>query len=332
MSKTQLKLAPIYTEDLKEIYNVLSAIYNTPRPITQDVTAVVNVNNIECTLVIENPMYNFNNNALLIANHPTVQIYTPEYNCTVSINFNTQEVTLKDIQTDIIIHTYAFSTLDAIQTLDDVHANNTQPFIQQVLTAYQILKLIPDTYQKECTQMQIVATLINNIVSKLEHFGTREYNPPFNITDMNDISSVLNFINDITEEKTQHSGDASLQIQSVVQGTTCITTIGKDITVTIINPEDANLQYSITFNARESTIVYVTNNKTNEVLYKIPTFVLDNTDFTNEEELNALRSTYNLYDGINTGYKVLNYFQHKGTVACTDYADAIKQAYYRAIL
>lgn len=322
------KHAPIYTQDLTAIYNQLVVFKNST---LTEAALKFDINEVTCVIEINQPNYVGINQDFALQ-LPKITISTEDYNCTVLMNSYSKQICLCDTKSHDTIYTITFSDLDSINNSNDIRDYHNIPFMQQVLTMYQVLKHFPVLTETKLTQDEIIQTVIQGIKRQLDHFEEREVETSVpKLQDMNDITSVLSYINSL-DKLPSTTQDVELQIKAVVNGTQFITTLGNKLSVTIVHPQDANIEYSVQYNPKRSSVVYVINKVSGDVLYQIPAFVLEKTDFEVEEDVEALRNTYELYDSIYAGFTVLNHFRDNDMYRINEKVDDIKQAYYKAIL
>lgn len=287
----------------------------------------VKVNDAVCSIFLKELQYTKLLSTYRIDN-PPVQISTQEYSLLAYVDNIARKVILKDEKTKDILWECTFESLDHLNTHERIreHLNVVQqPFIRQIIVAYQTMRHFPSELNSEETLLSV----LHRTVESYHANNTVQKDIPALETNK-DITSILDYINTLDELDSTLTGKAELIIQSEVNGTTVQTTVGKTVEVSLIDPLDANIKYQIQYNKDDSTILTVYRNQA--LKYQIPEFIFDNTTFAQADELEALRDTFHLYDAIYAGYKVLKHFQYKGTQRLTDSTDIIKQAYYSSLL
>lgn len=323
MSTAKPKHAPFYAKALAKALQDLKT----------DTTIHLSTHaNVTATIEFKNPIYITQGENYVLTNSPVLNIKTDDYNLIVEVNNTTRVVSLKDTKTYHTIYEITFENIDALQTISDMNINSrTYAFLNEVIIGYQILKYVPQTTTvSHDTAEEITAQVATSIERTLQHFIDREKEQQQSREkDMEEITSVINYLNSISTESVEETNSLELQVKATTNGTTFIVTIADNIKVNIVDPQDANITYEVQYEYDDS-VLHVLNNNTNTTVQTIPTFILCNTKM-NEEELQALRNTYNLFDATCQAFRVMQYFYNTGTYKITDKAYDIKQQVYSSL-
>lgn len=323
MSTAKPKHAPFYAKALAKALQDLKT----------DTTIHLSTNtNTTATIEFKNPIYITQGENFVLTNSPVLNIKTDDYNLIVEVNNTTRVVSLKDTKTYHTIYEITFENIDALQTISDMNINSrTYAFLNEVIIGYQILKYVPQTTTvSHDTAEEITAQVANSIERTLQHFIDREKEQQQSREkDMEEITSVINYLNSISTESVEETNSLELQVKATVSDTTFIVTIADTLKVNIVDPEDANITYQVQYDYN-SSVLNLVNNVFNNTVHTIPTFILYNTKM-DEEELTALRNTYKLFDATCHAFRIMQYFYNAGTYAITDKAYDIKQQVYNSL-
>ena len=326
------KHAPIYTTTLNDFHNqITKAVHDTQKNLLQYPTLSVLIEDATCTVQFKEPQYDVINSQYVLKHITNLNINSPHYNLTVEVDNNSNQVHLNDTKTNNTIYTIAFNLLDSLTHQADINEIQTNfPYIKQVLNLYQVQKHVhvPHNTKQELTLNEVLKETERNIRRHLKHIVEREKQIP-STKDMNDITEVLQYFSELDNTEINNTTNLKLQVQAEVNNITYIVNINDNITVDIIDQEDANIVYEVRYEY-DSPVLAVMNKRFNNLVYSIPTFIMDNTRLC-EDELTALRNTYKLYDATQQAYRVLQYFYNKGTNKVQDKAYDIKQDVYSAI-
>lgn len=320
MSTAKPKHAPFYAKALAQALQDLKT--NT--------TILLSTNtNTTATIEFKTPIYITQGNNFVLTNSPVLNIKTDDYNLIVEVNNTTRVTYLKDTKTNHTIYELTFDNIEALQTIPDLNINSrTYAFLNEVIIAHQILKYVPQTTTvAHETAEEITQQVRTSIERTLQHFIDRELEQQQSREkDMEEITSVITYLNSLSTESVEETNSLELQVKATVNNTTFIVTIADTIKVNIVDPQDANITYEVQYEY-DSSVLNVVNNNFNNTVHTIPTFILCNTNM-DEEELQALRNTYKLFDATCQAFRVMQYFYNSGTYSVTDKAYDIKQQVY----